>query len=321
MHDSLAYIIGSYGHRTRPDLADLGRLHWTLRKGPDGVWRIAASMMGNVSPPSPADTATRPAAVLIAQLDSAGMRRAAVLSMAYQFGSPMFAVEDEYARVRAENDWTAREVARYPDRLVAFCSVNPVRDYALDELERCMQAPGFTGLKLHFTSSFVDLHNPDHIDRLRRLVRAANARRFPLVVHLRTLEKGYGRRDAGIFLQEILAEAPDVPVQIAHLAGWGGWGPETEQALGVFAEAIAAGDRRAANVYFDLTALAPIGSDSVRDAIVGRLRRIGLGRLVFGIDLADNAAQMRERWDRLMEFPFTPAERQTIAGNLAPYLR
>jgi predicted TIM-barrel fold metal-dependent hydrolase len=321
MDDSLAYIIGSYGHRTQPDLADLGRLHWTLRRGRDGAWRIAASMMGNVSPPSPADTATRPARVLIAQLDSAGMRRAAVLSLAYQFGSPMFEVDDEYAKVRAENDWTAQEVALHPDRLVAFCSFNPTRSYAQDELERCMRTPGFTGLKLHFTSSFVDLRNPDHVERLRRLFRATNARRFPVVVHMRTLDDGYGRTDAEIFLREVLAEAPDVPVQIAHLAGWGGYGPETEQALAVFAEAIASGDRRAANVYFDLTAIAPIGSDSVRRALVERLRRIGLRRLVFGIDLAENAAQMRERWTRLMEFPFTVEERRAIAGNVAPYMR
>jgi predicted TIM-barrel fold metal-dependent hydrolase len=292
-----------------------------LRKGPDGVWRIAASMMGNVSPPSPADTATRPASALIAQLDSAGMRRAAVLSMAYQFGSPMFEVADERAAVRAENDWTAREVARYPDRLVAFCSVNPVKDYALEELERCRRAPGFTGLKLHFTSSFVDLRDPDHVGRLRRVFRAANAGRFPLIVHLRTLGEAYGRADVEIFLREILAEAPDVPVQIAHLAGWGGWGPETEQALGVFADAIAAGDRRTAEVYFDLTAIAPIGSDSVRGAIVERLRRIGMHRLLFGVDLADSASQLRERWARLMEFPFSQDERRAIADNIAPYLR
>ncbi|HSA54186.1 MAG TPA: amidohydrolase family protein [Gemmatimonadaceae bacterium] len=321
MGDSLAYVVGSYGHRTRPDLADLGRLHWTLRKERDGVWRIAASMMGNVNPPSASDTATRPARVLIAQLDSAGMRHAAVLSLAYQFGSPMFEVDDEYAKVRAENDWTAQEVARYPGRLVAFCSFNPTRNYALDELERCMRTPGFTGLKLHFTSSFVDLRNPDHVDRLRRVFRAANARRFPIVVHMRTLDRTYGRPDADIFLREILAEGPDVPVQIAHLAGWGGYGPETEQALAVFAEAIATGDRRTANVYFDLTAIAPIGADSVRNAIVERLRQIGLRRLVFGIDLADSTAQLGERWARLMEFPFSAEERRAIAGNVAPYMR
>jgi hypothetical protein len=44
---------------------------------------------------------------VIANLDAAGIRRAVVLSAAYSFGSPVRPQEDEYAKVRAENDWTA----------------------------------------------------------------------------------------------------------------------------------------------------------------------------------------------------------------------
>src|SRR3954452_9218207 len=59
---------------------------------------------------------------LIALLDAAGVHRALVLSLAYQFGNPNRPpVEDEYARVKAENDWTAQQVSQFPDRLRAFC--------------------------------------------------------------------------------------------------------------------------------------------------------------------------------------------------------
>jgi predicted TIM-barrel fold metal-dependent hydrolase len=79
-------------------------------------------------------------------LDAAGIQRALVLSIAYQFGNPNKPkVENEYAQVKAENDWTSQEVARFPDRLRAFCAVNPLKDYALDELARCAQDP-----QLHF---------------------------------------------------------------------------------------------------------------------------------------------------------------------------
>src|SRR4051812_25832149 len=62
---------------------------------------------------------------LIAHLDSAGIRRAVVLSVAYTFANPnKKAFEDEYARVKAENDWTSAQVAQYPRRLLGFCSVN-----------------------------------------------------------------------------------------------------------------------------------------------------------------------------------------------------
>jgi hypothetical protein len=43
------------------------------------------------------------------------------------------------------------------DRLRGFCGVNPLRDYALDELARCAEQPGLRhvahGLKLHFGNS------------------------------------------------------------------------------------------------------------------------------------------------------------------------
>jgi hypothetical protein len=32
----------------------------------------------------------------------------------------------------AENDWTSAQVAKYPHRLIGFCSVNPLRPYAVD---------------------------------------------------------------------------------------------------------------------------------------------------------------------------------------------
>lgn len=322
VNDSLGYIVGSFGHRTLAHLSDLGRLHLSIRRGQDDAWRIAAAVLNEVNPTSPADTAAFPAQALIAQLDSVGVRRAAVMSFAYQFGAPSFDVTDEYAKVRAENDWTAREAARFPDRLVAFCSFNPIESYALEELDRCMGDPGFTGLKLHFTTSFVDLRNPEHVERLRRIFRMANSRRFPIVVHLRTLDKRYGRRDAEIFLRDILAEAPDTPVQIAHMAGWGGYGEETDQALGVFAEAVEADEPHTANLYFDLSAVAfATQPDSVRQLIVRRIRQIGVDRMLFGIDVVDSAAQIRERWGHLKLLPLDAAELRTIASNVAPYLR
>jgi len=94
---------------------------------------------------------------LIALLDSAAIRRALVLSVAYQFGTPNKpAIEDEYAQVKAENDWTSRQVARFPNRLRGFCSVNPLKDYAIEELARCAKDPQLhIGLKLHFGNSDV----------------------------------------------------------------------------------------------------------------------------------------------------------------------
>src|SRR5262245_43465725 len=125
---------------------------------------------------------------LIALLDNAGIERALVLSMAYTWGKASRApVEDEYTHVKAENDWTAQQVAQYPRRLRAFCSVNPLKPYALEELARCSKDPQLHyGLKLHFGNSDVDLDNGENVAQVRRVFEAANGYRMAIVVHMRT---------------------------------------------------------------------------------------------------------------------------------------
>lgn len=169
------YLIGYF---TRPD-KHFGEVQMSLRKGADGKWRIAAE-----SPvfPGPAVLAEYNADQLIKNLDAAGIHRAVVLSTAYWFGSPFHKnVENELAKVRAENDWTADQVARYPGRLIAFMSVNPLKDYALGELERCAKSGRFKGVKLHFGNSQIDLKNPQHVATMKEFFRAANRLRMPML--------------------------------------------------------------------------------------------------------------------------------------------
>jgi predicted TIM-barrel fold metal-dependent hydrolase len=314
----LGYVAGAFGLVRDTTWVDQGRFVLTLRMVTD-AWRISAAIFRRTTPPTRPDDDPFSAADLIAQLDSAGIGRATVLSLAYQFGASYRQISDEQTKVQAENDWVAEQVARYPDRLVGFCSVNPLRSYALDELQRCVRHPHLSGLKLHFTTSGVDLRNRGHVERLRGVFRMANDRRFPVVVHMRTLSPAYGRTDAEIFLRDVLAEAPDIPVQIAHLAGWGGYGDETDQALEVFASAADAGDRRVANLYFDLSQVVYAGMpERRRTLLVERVRRIGVQRLLFGVDGADTPAKV---WADLQQLPLEGTELRTIAGNLAPWMR
>src|SRR3954470_20950032 len=105
---------------------------------------------------------------LLPRLDQAGIRRAALFSIAYGFGNPNRPpVADEYEKVKAENDRVSREVARYPDRLRGFCGVDPLKDYAITEIARCSKDPQMRfGLKMHFGNSDVQLDNPEHIAKL-----------------------------------------------------------------------------------------------------------------------------------------------------------
>jgi predicted TIM-barrel fold metal-dependent hydrolase len=259
----------------------------------------------------------RTAEELIVRLDEAGIERAVLLSNAYWFGGGVMpkAEGNEYTNVRAENDWTATQAARLPNRLIAFCSVNPLKDYAVDEIARCAQSGRFKGLKLHFGNSRVDVLNNEHVDKLRRVFSTANERRLPIMVHLWT-GRNYGREHAEIFLRRILPTAPDVVVQIAHFAG-GGPG-YTDSALAVYAEAIAAGNPSAKNLYFDIATVANGQPPEVLQMFATRMRQIGLHRILYGTDVG----APREGWTTFRTtVPLTEKEISTIRRNLAPYLR
>jgi predicted TIM-barrel fold metal-dependent hydrolase len=266
---------------------------------------------------------------LVAMLDAAGIRRAVVLSAAYAFGSPARSVADEYAKVRAENDWNAAQAAQYPGRLRAFCSFNPLKEYALDELARCAAAPGLErGIKLHFGNSDVQLDNPAHLERLRQVFRAANAHRMAIVLHMRASvsnQRPYGADQARIFLQQLLPMAPDVPVQVAHLAGSGpGYiDPAADSVMAVLAEALERHDPRTRKLWFDVASLAD-DDISPPDAtrLVRRIRQVGPGRILYGSDAAAGTnLHAREGWAAFRRLPLTDGEFACIAGNVAPYLQ
>jgi uncharacterized protein len=263
---------------------------------------------------------------LIAMLDSAGIRRALVLALGYSWGNPSRNVENEYEKVKAENDWVAEQVARYPDRLRAFCSFNPLRDYALEELARCGTNPHLrSGLKLHIGNAAMNYHNPQHLERLRLVFRAANERRIPIVIHMRasiSQRLPYGREEARILFDSILPAAPDIPVQIAHLAGSGGYDATTDSALSVFVDAIARQDPRARNLWFDVTTVARNAAPDNAKRIAARIRQLGIQRVLYGSDAATGGnLPPREAWAEFLTLPLTDAEFRTIASNVAPYMR
>jgi predicted TIM-barrel fold metal-dependent hydrolase len=311
-----AHIGGYYTRGEGPSAKHFGYFSIAAEKGRDGIWRIATETPLFPGPPTEEpETAEQ----LIALLDAAGLRRAVVLSDAYWFDGPESA--DPYAKVRAENDWTAQQVARFPDRLVAFCSFNPLRDHALAELDRCASSRRFKGVKLHFRGSGVDLRNPEHVERVRSVFEAANRLRMPIVVHVRA-DSTYGREHAEVLLARLIAAAPDVPVQIAHL-----WGGEnfSDPALAVYADAVAAGDPRTRNLYFDIAeiALAAGKSDQTLQAIAKRMRQIGLGRMLYGSDgPVPETLTPRQSWESTRtQLPLTEEEFKIVANNVAPYLR
>lgn len=266
---------------------------------------------------------------LIALLDAAGIRKAVLLSTAYMYGSAQRKVEDEYARVRRENDWTAAQAAQFPDRLIAFCGIAPLKDYALDEIRRCAGRPGLKrGIKLHLGNSDVQLGDPAHQKRLAEVFAAANREGMAILVHMRASirnKRPYGAAEAQAFLDKVLPAAPDVPVQVAHLAGTGpGFeDPPSREVLAALAEAVERRHPATRNLWFDVASIAR--NDTTLDAaalLAKRLRQVGMGRVLYGTDSAqgDNL-RPREAWAAFRKLPLTEAEFRQVAGNVAPYFR
>jgi predicted TIM-barrel fold metal-dependent hydrolase len=285
--------------------------HLGLIKGAGDAWLIKSETQMF---PGPAIEKPVTADQLVKLLDEVGIRRAVVVSDAYYFGAgEKQPVPNEEDLARAENDWTADQVARFPNRLVGFCSVNPLRDYALPELQRCASSKKFTGLKIHLNGAQLNFEDPAEVTKVRRVMESANKFRLPMIIHVRSSNE-YGREHAEIFLRQLVAAAPDVPIQIAHL-----WGGESfsASALEVYADAVAKNDPVTRNLYFDISGAWSYGKPQEMPAIVAGIRKIGLKRILYASD-----APPPEAWKAFREkVPLTEAEFRQIAANVAPYLR
>lgn len=311
-------IAALYARGEGADRSNIGLTLITLGKDKSGKWRIESEAMKFPAPP---DYKAKGADALIAALDEAHIDRAVIMSSAYFFESPFLAPGTQGAEMlRADNDWTAREIARHPRRLVGFCGVNPLSEQAVMEIRRCKDALGMVGIKLHFGNSAVELENPEHLGRIKAFFAEANRLRMPLAAHLWTI-RDYGRRDSELFLAEVLPQAPDVVVQIMHMAGAGpGW---TDEALEPFAVAAAANDRRMKNVYFDVATVADDRTPAQLELLARRIRQIGPARILYGSDAAfgDRGTPAKEWGTFRGMVTLTDAEFAIIRDNVAPYLR
>ena len=276
---------------------------------------------------------------VIALLDAAGIKKGVLLSIAYAYGRPGREPQNEYKKVKEENDWVGAQAALYPKRLVAFCGFNPLKDYALAELARCAKNPNTRrGIKLHFGNSDVQMENPEHMEKLKAVFRAANANRMSIVVHLRasiSLNRPYGEEQARAFLEQLMPLAPDITVQIAHLGGSGpGFNdPKADEFMDALVERLygtadreirnpKSAVRNAKNLWFDVASVAhSSNTPALSTRLAKRIRQIGAKRILYGTDaaLGGNLPPLGS-WAEFKKLGLTKRELITIAQNRAPYL-
>jgi predicted TIM-barrel fold metal-dependent hydrolase len=262
---------------------------------------------------------------LLAELDAAGIDKAVVLSVGYSFADERKKLEDPDRLTRAENDWTSAQVAASGGRLIGFCSANPLRPAALDELERCLTLPGMKGVKLHFGNAGVSLRDSAHAARLAQVFALAERLRAPVLVHMRARGgQSYGAEDARLFLDKLVPAAPAIEIVVAHFGGSGpGYGSQADSVMAVFAAAAERNDPRMQNLYFDVATDVTAEMTTAEAALVAsRIRQVGVQRVLYGSDLSPPGGSIRAGWEIFRDrVPLTAAEMRTVAGNVTRFAR
>ena len=262
---------------------------------------------------------------LLSKLDSAGIGKAIVLSVGYSFADERKKLDDPDRLTREENDWTSTQVSAGGGRLIGFCSANPLRSVALQELERCLRLPGMKGVKLHFGNAGISLRDSVHAARIAEVFTLANRIGAPVLVHMRARGGlNYGAEDAQLFLDRIVPVAPSIEIVVAHFGGSGpGYPAQADEVMSVFGAAGERKDSRMRNIYFDVATVITDETTPAEAALFARrVRQVGTRRVLYGSDLNPPGGSIRSGWEIFRNrAPLTEAEFQTIAANITLFAR
>ena len=169
------------------------------------------------------------------------------------------------------NDYILESIARYPQRLVGFCTVQPMSlESALDEIERCAKG-GIRGVgEMRPDMQLLDLRDEEVMEPFIELIR-----KHKLILLSHASEPvGHGYPGKGAVTPELLysliTSYPDLTIVCAH---WGGGlpfyalMPEVKQAM--------------SNVYFDTAASPFLYNSQVYSQVI---QLVGADKILFGSD-------------------------------------
>jgi uncharacterized protein len=255
----------------------------------------------------------------IRALDQGRVAKGVILSCAYLYGLPSLHLKpsEVTALTRRENEFTAEQVAQYPQRLIGFLSVDPLVESAIDEIHHWRGSHQLVGLKLHFNASAVNIRSAEQRAQISKVIAAAAEQRLPIVIHV-----GGGKfnsSDTELFIRNVLASAGSSWVQIAHA---GGGLPRVDDnnlsVLRTFADHIVKNDPATQHVLFDISYVpAPDETPQSAGRVLEQMRRVGMKRFLFGSDF--NVLTPSQEIDDIKKLGLTKEELQTLQQNCAPW--
>lgn len=219
--------------------------------------------------------------------------------------------------IAGQNRAVAEAARRFPDRLIAFLSVDPRRPNALELLDRCVNDWGMRGVKCHPDTGWYpddEAHYP-YWEKVRQF-------RLPVLTHTGPLEPpSVSECVHPARLEKVAADFPEITFIAAHMAFR--WYKELIQVA-----------RKRPNILVDIAAWQPVAHESYgkfAHVLRGFIDSIGADRIVFGTDAPTFSLQYSEKeWvESVRELPrrapqgdtFTEEEVSAILhGNAARVL-
>ena len=228
---------------------------------------------------------------LIASMDEAGVDISVIVNIGWT--THELCVET--------NDYILESVARYPNRLIGFCAVQPQSyEAAVDEIERCARG-GIRGVgELRPDMQLLDLRDKEMMEPLVEAMK-----KYKLILLTHTSEPvGHDYPGKGSITPDMIfpfiTSFPDLPIVCAH---WGGGlpfyalMPEVKQAM--------------TNVFFDTAASPLLYSPEIYHQVT---QLVGADKILFGSDyplLAQNRIINELKSSDLPE----EAKGQILGGN------
>lgn len=217
-----------------------------------------------------------------------------LVGMSYVYGNEEFYQgNDEYQRVKQENDYLFSVSQMYDGSVTPFFAVDPLKEYALDEIKRCLSINQRAGLKLHFSTSQVYLTEPEHLRKVKPIFEFVSQNNVPVLLHIDNWHPKFGKPDIEILADSILANIEPINLTIAHFGSSGGFNEKTKNVIDAFVTLFS--DQKISDkhtILFDISGVAlDKDSDGVKKLTKAEFKelkifcnKIGYDKIVFGTD-------------------------------------
>ncbi|MBL7979411.1 MAG: amidohydrolase family protein [Bacteroidetes Order II. Incertae sedis bacterium] len=228
-------------------------------------------------------------------MTTSGAEKINLISMAYVYSSQEFGggTQNIIQKFREENDFLAYSKSKYKNRIKAFFGIDPLSEFALEEIKRCYNILKLDGIKIHHNASQVYLTEPEHLQKVKALFQYASDQKIPILMHFDNGHRKFGKTDVQILADSVLAKLDFVDIQIAHFGTSGGFSPKTKEVLDTFIALFNINHPIARqNIKFDISAVAlDKDAEGVKQLTESEFielaeytRKIGFKRIVFGTD-------------------------------------